>query len=388
MIDYTQLLATAAKEIKPSGIRRFFSLASEMKDVISLGVGEPDFKTPWMIRKAGINSLERGQTWYTANAGLSALQEEICKYLNRRFGLSYEKNQVVVTVGGSEAIDIAIRSLANPGDEILIPEPSFVCYSPIASLCGAVPVPIVTVEEDNFRLSAKALKAAITPKTKVLVFPFPNNPTGGVMRREHLEEIAEVLRGTDIMVISDEIYAELTYGGRRHESIASLEGMKERTVVVNGFSKAYAMTGWRLGYAVGPGPIIEVMNKVHQYAIMCAPTTSQYAAIEALKSCDDEIEKMAKEYDKRRRLIVMKLNKMGLHCFDPGGAFYAFPCIRSTGLSSQDFCEKLLYSKKVAVVPGDAFGNSGEGFVRISYSYSIEHINEALRRIEEFIKEL
>lgn len=388
MIDYTRLLATAAKEIKPSGIRRFFSLASEMKDVISLGVGEPDFKTPWVIRQAGIDSLDRGQTWYTANAGLSALQKEICNYLSRRFDLNYEPREVVVTVGGSEAIDIAIRALANPGDEILIPEPSFVCYSPIASLCGAVPVPIVTVDEDEFRLSAKALKDAITPKTKALIFPFPNNPTGGVMRREHLEEIAAVLRGTDIIVISDEIYSELTYGGRRHESISSIDGMKERTVVVNGFSKAYAMTGWRLGYAVGPKPLIDVMNKVHQYAIMCAPTTSQYAAIEALKSCDGEIEKMAKEYDKRRRLIVMRLNKMGLHCFDPGGAFYAFPCIRSTGLSSEDFCEKLLFSKNVAVVPGNAFGQSGEGFVRISYSYSIEHINEALRRIEEFLKEL
>lgn len=388
MIDYTRLLASAAKEIKPSGIRRFFSLANEMKDVISLGVGEPDFKTPWVIRQAGISSLDRGQTWYTANSGLSALQKEISKYLNRRFDLKYDPGQVIVTVGGSEAIDIAMRSLLNPGDEVLIPEPSFVCYSPIASLCGAVPVPIVTVEEDEFRLSPKSLADSITPKTKVLVFPFPNNPTGGVMRREHLEEIAKVLRGTDIMVISDEIYAELTYGGRRHVSIASIDGMKERTIVVNGFSKAYAMTGWRLGYATGPQPVIEVMNKVHQYAIMCAPTTSQYAAIEALRSCDEEIERMAKEYDKRRRLIVMRLNEMGLHCFDPGGAFYAFPCIRGTGLSSQDFCEKLLYSKKVAVVPGDAFGNSGEGFVRISYSYSIEHIIEALRRIEEFIKEL
>lgn len=388
MIDYSRLISTAADNIKPSGIRRFFSLASEMQDIISLSVGEPDFKTPWVIRQAGIQSLERGKTWYTANAGLAALQQEICKYLDRRFALSYQPSQVIVTVGGSEAIDIALRSLANAGDEILIPEPSFVCYSPVASLCGAVPVPIVTVEQDDFRLTAAALKAAITPKTKALIFPFPNNPTGGVMRREHLEEIAAVLRDTDIMVISDEIYAELTFGGRRHESIASLDGMKERTIVVNGFSKAYAMTGWRLGYAVGPQPVIDIMNKVHQYAIMCAPTTSQYAAVEALRNCDDEIEKMAKEYDKRRRLIVMRLNAMGLHCFDPGGAFYAFPCIRSTGLTSQEFCEKLLYAKKVAVVPGDAFGESGEGFVRICYAYSIDHIKEALARIEEFLKEL
>lgn len=388
MIDYGTLLADSAKAIKPSGIRKFFSVAAEMKDVISLGVGEPDFKTPWVIRQAGIESLERGKTWYTANSGLADLQNEICRYLKRRFDIAYEREQVVVTVGGSEAIDIAMRSLLNPGDEVLIPEPSFVCYSPVASLCGGVPVPIVTTEEDEFRLSPDALRKAITPKTKILIFPFPNNPTGGVMRREHLLEIANILRDTNIIVISDEIYAELTYGGESHVSIASIDGMRERTVVVNGFSKAYAMTGWRLGYAVGPEPIIDVMNKVHQYAIMCAPTTSQYAAIEALKSCDEEIAKMAKEYDYRRRLIVMRLNEIGLHCFNPGGAFYAFPCIRSTGLTSEEFCERLLHSTKVAVVPGNAFGDSGEGFVRISYSYSIEHIKEALTRIEQFIKEL
>lgn len=387
MIDYTRLLSGAAKGLKPSGIRKFFSVAAEMEDVISLGVGEPDFKTPWVIRRAGIGSLERGQTWYTANSGIAALRQEICRYLSRRFSLEYEPDQVLVTVGGSEAIDVCVRAFANPGDEVLVPEPSFVCYSPIAELCGAVPVPLVTVEEDEFRLSAEILRAAITPKTKLLVFPFPNNPTGGVMRREHLEEIAEVLRGTDIIVLADEIYAELTYGGR-HVSIASIDGMKERTIVVNGFSKAYAMTGWRLGYAVGPAPVMEVLNKIHQYAIMCAPTTSQYAAVEALKSCDDEIEKMAREYDRRRGFMVMRLNKMGLRCFDPGGAFYVFPCIRSTGLSSQEFCERLLYSKKVAVVPGDAFGESGEGFVRISYSYSVEHLNEALKRMEAFLAEL
>lgn len=385
-MDYTGRISNIAASLKPSGIRKFFSVAAEMKDVISLGVGEPDFKTPWAIRKAGIDSLDKGRTWYTANAGLSTLQLEITRYLERRFALQYNPAQVLVTVGGSEAIDLCIRALVNPGDEVLVPEPSFVCYSPIVALSCATPVPIVTKEEDEFRLTAEALKAAITPKTKLLIFPFPNNPTGGVMRRDHLEEIAEVLRGTDIMVLSDEIYAELTYGSK-HVSISSIEGMRERTVIVNGFSKAYAMTGWRLGYAVGPQPILDVMNKIHQYAIMCAPTTSQYAAIEALRSCDDEIEKMAAQYNMRRRLLVDRLNKMGLHCFDPGGAFYAFPCIRSSGLSSQDFCEKLLYSKLVAVVPGDAFGESGEGFVRISYSYSVEHILEALDRIEEFLAE-
>ncbi len=384
MKDYRTLLSEKAKNLKPSGIRKFFSLASEMKDVISLGVGEPDFKTPWTIRDAGIKSLDRGHTWYTANAGLSALQTEICRYLKRRVKLEYEPKQVLVTVGGSEAIDLAVRALVDPGDEVLVPEPSFVCYGPVAELAGGVAVPIVTKEEDDFRLTAAELKAAITPKTKVLIFPFPNNPTGGVMRREHLNEIAEVLRDKDIMIISDEIYSELTYGAR-HESIASVPGMKERTVVINGFSKAYAMTGWRLGYAVGPQQIIDAMTVIHQYAIMCAPTTSQLAAIEALKSCDDEVDEMAAEYDRRRRMVVMKLNKMGLHCFDPGGAFYAFPCIKTTGMTSQEFCEKLLHAKKVAVVPGDAFGESGEGFVRISYSYSLEHLKEALRRIEEFI---
>ncbi len=384
MRDYQTLLSERSTNLKPSGIRKFFSLASEMKDVISLGVGEPDFKTPWAIRDAGIKSLDRGHTWYTANAGLAPLQAEICRYLKRRVGLEYEPKQVLVTVGGSEAIDLAVRALVDPGDEVLVPEPSFVCYGPVAELAGGVAVPIVTKEEDDFRLTPEALKAAITPKTKILIFPFPNNPTGGVMRREHLDGIAEVLRGTDIMVVSDEIYSELTYGGR-HVSISSIPGMRERTVVINGFSKAYAMTGWRLGYAVGPQPVIDAMTVIHQYAIMCAPTTSQLAAIEALKSCDDEVDEMAAEYDRRRRMVVMKLNKMGLHCFDPGGAFYAFPCIRTTGMSSQEFCEKLLHAKKVAVVPGDAFGESGEGFVRISYSYSLEHLKEALKRIEEFI---
>jgi aminotransferase len=382
--DYNSLLSDKARNLKPSGIRKFFSLAAEMKDVISLGVGEPDFKTPWAIRDTAIRSLERGQTWYTANAGLAPLQREISRYLERRVGLEYDPKHILVTVGGSEAIDLAIRALVDPGDEVLVPEPSFVCYGPIAELAGGKAVPIVTKAEDDFRLTAEALKAAITPKTKVLVFPFPNNPTGGVMRAEHLPAVAEVLSGTDIMIVSDELYSELTYDGR-HVSIASVPGMKERTVVVNGFSKAYAMTGWRLGYAAGPAPVIEAMMKIHQYAIMCAPTTSQLAAIEALKSCDDDVESMVAEYDRRRRLVVMKLNKMGLGCFDPGGAFYAFPSIQSTGMTSQEFCERLLHAKQVAVVPGDAFGGSGEGFVRICYAYSLDHLKEALKRIEEFI---
>ena len=383
-MDYEKQLSHIASDIKPSGIRKFFSLAAEMTDVISLGVGEPDFKTPWAIRKAGMDSLDKGRTFYTANAGLSALQEEICRYLSRRFDMHYAPNQTLVTVGGSEGIDLCIRALVNPGDEVLIPEPCFVAYSPIVQLTGGVAVPIVTKEEDDFRLTAEALAAAITPKTKLLVFPFPNNPTGAVMRRRHLEEIAGVLRDTGVMVLSDEIYAELTYGGK-HVSISGIEGMKERTVVINGFSKAYAMTGWRLGYAVGPKPIMDVMHKIHQFAIMCAPTASQYAAIEALRGCDDEIEAMAKEYNMRRRLVVDRLNKMGLHCFEPEGAFYVFPSIQSTGLTSQVFCERLIHEKKIAVVPGDAFGDCGEGFVRISYSYSVKHLQEAMARIEEFL---
>ena len=387
MIDYQKLLSHTAVQLKPSGIRKFFSLAAEMKDVISLGVGEPDFKTPWVVRKKGIDSLDKGRTWYTANAGLAELQQEISTYLSRRFSLEYEPKDVLVTVGGSEAIDLCVRGFVNPGDEVLIPEPCFVAYAPIVELTRGKAVPIVTKEEDEFRLTADALRKAITPKTKLLVFPFPNNPTGGVMRREHLEEIAQVLRGTNIIVLSDEIYAELTYG-TKHVSIASLPGMKERTVLVNGFSKAYAMTGWRLGYTVAPREIMEVMFKIHQYAIMCAPTTSQYAAIEALRSCDEAIEKMAQEYDMRRRFLVDRLNRMGLHCFSPQGAFYAFPSIKTTGLSSQQFGERLLEEKRVAVVPGDAFGACGEGFVRISYSYSVSHLKEALDRIEAFIQEL
>ena len=388
-MDYDKILSRRAVALKPSGIRRFFDIAAEMDDVISLGVGEPDFKTPWSIRRAGIESLERGHTWYTANSGLAPLKKEIANYLRRRFTLEYDaKTEVLVTVGGSEAIDLAIRTLVNPGDEVLVVEPSFVCYTPITALTDGVPVPIATKPEDGFRLTPEALRAAITPKTKLLVLPVPNNPTGGIMRREHLEAVAEVLRGTDIMVLSDEIYAELTYGGERHVSFAEINGMKERTVIVNGFSKSYAMTGWRLGYAVGPAPVIAQMTKVHQFAIMCAPTTSQYAAVEALKNCDGDIEEMRDSYDMRRRLLVDGLNRMGLRCFEPEGAFYVFPSIRETGMASGEFCEKLLAAEHVAVIPGDAFGESGEGFVRISYSYSVNHLLEALKRIERFLKTL
>ena len=387
MIEYDSLISKAAAEMRPSGIRKFFDIAAEMKDCISLGVGEPDFKTPWAIRDAGIRSLQQGHTWYTSNSGLMELRTEICTYLSRRFGLQYSEKETLVTVGGSEAIDMAIRALVNPGDEVLIPEPSFVCYHPITTLTGGVPVPIPLKAENGFKLTADELRRAITPKTKLLVFPFPCNPTGAVMRREEMEPLAEVLRGTDIIVLSDEIYAELTYGPQRHFSISALPGMRERTVVVNGFSKAHAMTGWRLGYACGPEPIIKVMTKIHQSAIMCAPTTSQYAAVVALRSCDSDIESMRDEYDMRRRYLVQALNGMGLTCFEPQGAFYVFPSIQKSGLSSNEFCKKLLYSQKVAVVPGTAFGDSGEGFVRISYSYSLKHLTEALRRIRHFLDE-
>lgn len=386
-MDYSKILSSCVQQLKPSGIRKFFDLANAMEGVISLGVGEPDFRTPYAIRRAGIQSLEKGYTWYTANAGLAELREEIARYLHRRFDLNYESSQVLVTVGGSEAIDLCTRALINPGDEVLIPEPCFVAYDPIARLVGGVPVSLATRAEDQFKLTPEALRAAITPKTKMLVFPFPNNPTGAIMNRQDLEGIAEVLRETDIIVLSDEIYAELTYEGR-HVSIASLPGMKERTVVVNGFSKAYAMTGWRLGYAVGPKEIMAQMLKLHQFAIMCAPTTSQYAAIEAMRSCDDEIQRMAIQFGMRRGLLVNSLNKMGLTCFDPQGAFYVFPSIKITGMTSEDFCEGLLRSQKVAVIPGSAFGESGEGYVRISYSYSVEHLVEALRRIETYLGEL
>ncbi len=388
MIDYSKVLSEKVAELKPSGIRKFFDLAAEVKDVIALTIGEPDFKTPWHIREAGIKSLEKGRTWYTANAGLIELRQEASKYLKRRFSLDYDAKDIFITVGGSEAIDLTIRAIIENGDDMLLPIPSFVCYDPICRLAGGNVIPIETKRENDFRLTAEELRAAITPKTKLLVLPFPNNPTGAVMRREHLEEIAEVLRGTDIMVLSDEIYAELTYGGERHVSIAEIDGMKERTIIVNGFSKAYAMTGWRLGYVAGPSPIIQQMLKIHQYAIMSSPTTSQYAAVVAMRDCDNEVEEMKKQYDMRRRFLVKAFNDMGLDCFTPEGAFYVFPCIKSTGLSSEEFCEKLLHSKKVAVVPGGAFGSSGEGFVRVSYSYSLEHLMEATKRIKEFLEEL
>ena len=387
-MDYDRLIAPAAAAMRPSGIRKFFDLAAEMPECISLGVGEPDFKTPWAVREAGIESLEHGRTRYTSNAGLKELRAEIARYLDRRMGLKYDPaKEVLVTVGGSEAIDMCIRALVQSGDEVIIPEPCFVCYEPITTLSGGVPVHVACRQEDEFRLRADALKAAITPKTKLLIMPFPNNPTGAVMEREDLEAIAEVLRGTNIMVLSDEIYAELNYGLQNHVSIATLPGMAERTVVVNGFSKTYAMTGWRLGYACGPAPIIKIMTKIHQSAIMSAPTPSQYAAITALKDCDGEIERMRNEYNMRRRLVVKSFNDMGLSCFEPRGAFYAFPCIKSSGMSSEEFCTKLLEQKHVAIIPGNAFGASGEGYARVSYAYSVEHLMEAIRRIREFLNE-
>ncbi len=389
MINYNDLLSPGAKEMRPSGIRKFFDLAAEMPNCISLGVGEPDFKTPWSVRQAGIESLELGKTRYTANAGMKELREEICVYLKRRLNMQYDAmSEVVVTVGGSEAIDLCVRALVGAGDEVIIPEPSFVCYDPITTLTGGTAVHLPCKVEDEFRLNAKALKEAITPRTKLLILPFPNNPTGAVMEKEHLEEIAEVLRGTNIMVLSDEIYAELNYSEKPHVSISTLPDMKERTIVASGFSKCYAMTGWRLGYACGPAPIIGVMTKIHQSAIMSAPTTSQYAAIVALKDCDSEIEYMREEYNMRRRLLVNGFNKLGLECFTPKGAFYVFPCVKSTGLSSEEFCTRLLQEQQVAVVPGGAFGDSGEGFIRISYAYSVEHLKEALKRIEIFLKTL
>lgn len=382
----SDFLNKTVRDIPPSGIRKFFDVAAEMKDAISLGVGEPDFITPWHIRDEGIYALEKGHTHYTSNSGLKELRIEISNYMKRRFDIDYDPlSQAVVTVGGSEAIDLFLRSVIEPGDEVLIPEPCFVCYKPITELCGGTAVPIVTKEENEFRLTAEELSAAITDKTKVLILPFPNNPTGAVMSREDLEAIAEVIIKSDIMVLSDEIYAELTYGDK-HVSIVNIDGMYDRTVIVSGFSKAYAMTGWRLGYALGHPDIIKAMTKVHQFAIMSAPTMAQYAAIEALKNGDADIEMMRDEYNERRRVIVDGFRNMGLECFEPRGAFYAFPSIARTGLSSDEFCEKLLYEKKVAVVPGTAFGASGEGFIRCSYAYSVEQINEALNRMESFVK--
>ena len=386
-MNYDKLVNRTLAEMKPSGIRKFFDIAAEMEDVISLSVGEPDFATPWHIRQAGIKTLEKGRTWYSPNAGLLALRQAIGGYLQRRFDLTYDpKSEILVTVGGSEAIDLCFRALITPGDEVLIPEPSFVCYDPLTRMAGGVPVSLPTKAEDAFRLKAETVKAAITDKTKLLVLPFPNNPTGAIMPREELEALAEVLRGTDIMVLSDEIYGELTYG-RDHVSIAAIPDMWERTILVSGFSKAFAMTGWRLGYACGPREVMALLTKLHQYGIMCAPTTAQYAAIEAMNNGDEDVEKMRGEYDMRRRYIVDELNKLGLTCFEPEGAFYVFPSIQSTGMTSEEFCETLLKEKHVAVVPGNAFGASGEGFIRISYCYSIKHITEAIRRMREFLEE-
>ena len=386
-MNYDELLAPAAKAMRPSGIRKFFDLAADMPHCISLGVGEPDFKTPWSVRDAGIRSLELGRTKYTANSGLKELRGEICNYLQRRFDLHYKEENVLVTVGGSEAIDLTIRAVVQPGDEVIIPEPCFVCYEPITQLTGGVPVHIATRAEDQFRLTADQLRAAITPRTKLLIFPYPNNPTGAVMSAAEREEIAAVLRETNVLVLSDEIYSELTYGLDRHVSIASLPGMAERTIVVNGFSKSYAMTGWRLGYAAGPAPLVKVMTKIHQSCIMSAPTTSQYAAITALRQCDDQIEMMRDEYNRRRRYVVKALNEMGLTCFEPRGAFYVFPSIQISGLTSSEFCEQLLREKEVAIIPGSAFGASGEGYARISYAYSVDHLQTAMKRIREFLTE-
>lgn len=387
-MDYEKYLNEKIKNTKPSGIRKFFDIANEMDNVISLSVGEPDFRTPWHIREVGIKSLEMGKTWYTPNRGLSKLREEICRYFYRRFDVKYDfDTDVVVTVGGSEAIDGALRCLIETGDEVLIPQPSFVCYEPLTTMAGGVPVLIETKGENDFKLTAEEIEEKVTDKTKLLILPFPNNPTGATMTKEDYEKIAVVVEKHDLIVLSDEIYAELTYGCKP-TSFASIKGMKERTIVVSGFSKAYAMTGWRLGYALGPKEFIAQMTKLHQYAIMSAPTTAQYAAIEALQNGDDDIVEMREQYDMRRRLIVKEFNAMGLTCFEPRGAFYVFPCIKSTGLSSEEFATGLLRSQRVAVVPGTAFGDCGEGYVRVSYSYSVQHIKEALARIKKFISEI
>lgn len=389
MINYSDFLNENIRNIKPSGIRKYFSIAEEMDDVISLGVGEPDFLTPWHIRKKGIETLEYGKTRYTANAGLIELRNEISAFYKAKHNVEYNpKSEILVTVGGSEGIDMCIRALISPGDEVLVVEPSFVCYKPIIEMCGGVAVSLETKNENNFKLTAKELEAAITDKTKMLVLPFPNNPTGAVMRKDDLVAIAKVIKAHNLFVLSDEIYSALTYGDQSHVTIASLNGMKERTVVINGFSKTYAMTGWRLGYALGPAPVIEQMTKLHQFAIMSAPTNSQYAAIEALRNGDNDIKKMRDDYDMRRRFTVNAFREIGLECFEPEGAFYVFPCIKSTGLTSDAFCERLIMSKRVAVIPGNAFGDSGEGFIRVSYCYSIDNIKEAVRRIGEFVKEL
>ena len=374
--------------IPPSGIRKFFDIVSEMKDAISLGVGEPDFDTPWHIREEGIYSLEKGRTFYTSNAGLKQLREEIAHYLRRRYQVSYDPlHEIMITVGGSEAIDIALRAMVNPGDEVLIPQPSYVSYEPCAVLAGGVPVIIELKAENEFRLTPEALEAAITPKTKLLVMPFPNNPTGAIMEKKDLEKIADIVREHDLYVISDEIYSELTYL-ERHVTIASLQGMRDRTIVINGFSKSHAMTGWRLGYACGPRIIIEQMLKIHQFAIMCAPSTSQYAGVEALRNGDEDVAAMREEYNGRRRYLLHRFKEMGLSCFEPFGAFYVFPCIKEFGMTSEEFATELLNQQKLAVVPGTAFGDCGEGFLRISYAYSLDNLKKAMDRMEAFITDL
>lgn len=388
MIDYDKLISEKCRVMKPSGIRKFFDIAAQMENVISLGVGEPDFQTPWNVKQAAITALEKGKTKYTANSGLAELRKAISENIRKNTGVSYcDNDEIIVTVGGSEGIDISIRTLIESGDEVLIVEPCFVCYAPIVSLCGGVPVSVQTTEETQFRLTAEMLREKITDKTKLLILPFPNNPTGAIMERSDLEAIAEVIRDTNILILSDEIYSSLTYG-TKHCSIIEIDGMKERTIYVNGFSKAYAMTGWRLGYVAGPKPIIKQMLKIHQYGIMSSPTISQYAAIEALENCDEDIVKMRDEYDIRRRWLVKALNDIGLSCFEPRGAFYVFPSIKSTGLSSEEFCERLVYEHNVAVVPGNAFGECGEGYIRISYAYSLKHIMTAVERIKEFLDDL
>lgn len=388
MIDYSKVLSKKAVDLKPSGIRKFFDILDEMQGVISLTVGQPDFVTPWNIREAAIESLEKGKTYYTSNSGLIEFRKEIAAYLERRFSVSYDPSkEMIVTVGGSEAIDLAIRAIVEPGDEVLVVEPSYVCYTPITELTGGVPISVPTREEDKFKLTPELLKKYITPKTKMLILPYPNNPTGAIMTKEDLRKIADVVKDTNIVVLTDEIYGELTYG-RKHFSFAALEDMRDRTIYVGGFSKSYAMTGWRLGYVCAPREITKQMLKIHQYAIMCAPTSSQYAGIIAARDGDEEIEYMKDCYNQRRRMLLSGLNEIGLTCFEPEGAFYVFPNISGYGLTSEQFCEKLLYDEKCAIVPGSAFGESGEGFARVSYAYSVEHISRAIDRLDRFLKKL
>ncbi len=387
MIDYEKMLSQTVQDIKPSGIRKFFDMLADMGDVVALTVGQPDFVTPWHIREAAIDSLEKGKTYYTSNSGTPELREEISKYMKRRFSLDYHTDEIIVTVGGSEAIDIALRTLINPGDEVILPMPSFVCYEPIARMCGAKVVTIDTKLENNFKLTPEELRGAITDKTKLLILPFPNNPTGAILTREDLEGIAEELRGTDIAVLSDEIYAELTYG-KRHTSIASIDGMYERTIIASGFSKAYAMTGWRMGYICAPATLAKQMLKIHQFAIMCAPTVSQFAAVEALRNGDEDVEMMRAEYNRRRVFLLEGFKKIGIECFEAEGAFYLYPNIGKFGLSSEEFAKRLLYEYNCAIVPGTAFGECGEGYARISYAYSMKHLKLALEKIEAFVKTL